>query len=83
MNLESLKVGVRDIAAIGSIIVTIMVNYYSLRSEIRDVSSDFKLYDLRIKILETTVDKMQLDIDDLKQNQKNYDQQAVKQTGRR
>lgn len=69
MNLESLKVGFRDVLAIGGLIVTIMVNYYSLRSEIRELAKtlegDRKLYELRLQLLETTVQKIQLDVDRL------------------
>ena len=82
MNLEQLKVGIRDIVAIGSLIVTIMVNYYSLRSEIRDVattvSGDRKLYELRIQLIEANVGKLQSEIERLKYD--NLDRNNANQT---
>lgn len=67
MTLESFKIGFRDVVAIGGLIITIMVNYFSLRAEIRDLAKtldgDRKLYELRLQLLETKVDKMTLDIE--------------------
>lgn len=88
MNLESLKVGFRDILAIGGLIVTILVNYYSLRAEIRDLAKtldgDRKLYELRLQLLETKVEKIQLDVERLRYDNtdKNVNYPANSRRGR-
>ncbi len=82
MNLEQLKVGFRDIVAVGGLIVTIMVNYYSLRAEIRDLAStlagDRKLYELRIQLIEANVAKQAIEIERLKYD--NLDRNNANQT---
>lgn len=64
--MESLKIGIRDLFAFGGLIVTIMATYYSLRAEIRDIAGDRKIYELRIQLLETSVEKLKMDVETLK-----------------
>ena len=63
MDFNKLQLGVRDFIGFAGIIVTIMVNYYDLRSEIREIATDAKaqtaLYDLKIKSLEDKLNNLQ------------------------
>lgn len=80
MNVENLKLGIRDFVAFAGIITTILVNYYALRSDIRDIAKgiegDRKIYELRINLLEADVSRIKLDIerlrfDNLEKNENN------------
>jgi hypothetical protein len=86
LNLESLKLTIRDIVAISGLIVTIMVNYYSLRAEIRDLAStlegDRKLYELRLQLLEAKVEKINIDIERLKYDNLEKDANTISSRSR-
>lgn len=66
MNLEQVKIGFRDLISVGGLIVTIMISYYSLRSEIRDGFENNKILEIRIKVIEAKAEKLELEIERLK-----------------
>lgn len=67
MNVDNIKMGLRDFAYFGGIVVTIMVNYFSLRADINTLAKTTEgekhLYELRIQLLETGLAKLNADVE--------------------